>query len=576
MCNFIFLGILILSFLNFSKKFEVGPAKTSRLGSLLVLSLPNPPWFRYAVMLFSLILGQTQTQADDFDLPPIPRVADAADEPFPRDPNFRSPTRGDYADDEESAGESTGFSLDDRLKELEKKYESQQTETDQLRKKLSDLGAAKDAKPDPKSIKGSWKNQLNFESADKNFTAHFGGRTQLDAVWMGANPAAYGKSNGTGDSDAVDFRRARLRMEGTIYKTIDYIMEYDFLNTVNDNPGLQPASVSNVINVPAPTDLQWTFREVPGVGNVRVGNQKEPIGLEHITSSRYLDFMERSFNQDAYTGSFNNGFTPGVSIFSNFGEDQRGLWHFGVFKNVVNVFAYGVADNAYAYDGRLTYLLWDEEEGRQLLHVGGALSHRNMAGDAIRIRSRGSLRNGPSALDPVFADTGNFLGDFQEMAAAEMALVLGSFQLQSEYIASMINNSRNLTGTTNYGNYLTNGYYVMASYFLTGEHREYEKKNASFGRVIPGKNSRLCPQDCTEPGYGAWQVLARYSALDLNDNNLSAGQLWDVTLGVNWFLNPNMKIQANYIYMDRNALSSSNAPGAGSIQGFGMRLAHDF
>jgi len=149
---------------------------------------------------------------------------------------------------------------------------------------------------------------------------------------MGANPAAYGKSNGTGDSDAVDFRRARLRMEGTIYKTIDYIMEYDFLNTVNDNPGLQPASVSNVINVPAPTDLQWTFREVPGVGNVRVGNQKEPIGLEHITSSRYLDFMERSFNQDAYTGPFNNGFTPGVSIFSNFGEDQRGLWHFGVFK----------------------------------------------------------------------------------------------------------------------------------------------------------------------------------------------------------------------------------------------------
>jgi phosphate-selective porin OprO/OprP len=162
------------------------------------------------------------------------------------------------------------------------------------------------------------------------------------------------------------------------------------------------------------------------------------------------------------------------------------------------------------------------------------------------------------------------------MAAAEMALVLGSFQLQSEYIASMINNSRNLTGTTGYGDYLTNGYYVMASYFLTGEHREYEKKNASFGRVIPGKNSRLCPQDCAEPGYGAWQVLARYSALDLNDNNLSAGQLWDVTLGVNWFLNPNMKIQANYIYMDRNALSSSNAPGAGSIQGFGMRLAHDF
>ena len=199
---------------------------------------------------------------------------------------------------------------------------------------------------------------------------------------MGSNPAAYGIGNGSSDGDAVDFRRARLRMEGTIYKTIEYIMEYDFVNNVNDNAGLvggtppQPASAANVINVPAPTDLYWTFREVPLVGNVRVGNQKEPIGLEHLTSSRYLDFMERSFNQDAYTGPFNNGFTPGVSTFNNFGEDQRGLWHVGVFKNIVNVFTYGVGDGAYAYDGRLSYLLWEEDGGRRLLHIGGAVSHR--------------------------------------------------------------------------------------------------------------------------------------------------------------------------------------------------------
>jgi phosphate-selective porin OprO/OprP len=286
--------------------------------------------------------------------------------------------------------------------------------------------------------------------------------------------------------------------------------------------------------------------------------------------------MERSFNQDAYTGPFNNGFSPGVGIFNNFGEDEQGLWQFGVYKNTANVFSYGVADGGYAVDGRIAYLLWNEDEGRQLFHVGGAFSHRDPMNNSIRIRSRGSLRNGPGAFNPVFADTGSFLADSQDMVAAEAALLVGSLQIQSEYIASSIIDSSNTANTINYGTYQTSGYYIMASYFLTGEHREYEKKNGAFGRVVPHHNSRLFPQDCSEPGWGAWQVLARFSSLDLNDNSLDGGKIWDCTIGVNWFLNPNMKIQANYVYMDRNSLNSPTAPGAGQIHGFGMRLAHDF
>lgn len=535
------------------------------------------------LVLWVLVSACSEAYAQYQEVPPAPGYSEirrrVASSDAPEDP----PIPDDIAGEGDPAAERpTEFSLEDRIRELEQKFSTQQSETESLRKKLSDLSSPKDAKPDPKVFKGSWKNQLNFETADKNFTAHFGGRTQMDGVLMGGDRDAYGKGNGASDRDAVDFRRARLRMEGTIYKTIDYIMEYDFVNSVNDNGGLvgglpgQPASALNTINVPAPTDLYWAFREVPIVGNVRVGNQKEPIGLEHINSSRYLDFMERSFNQDAYTGPFNNGFSPGIGAYNHYGDDQRGLWYVGVFKNTVNVFAYGVADAAYAYDGRLTYLLWDECEGRQLLHVGGSFSHRNMVDDLMRIRTRGSLRNGPAAYDPVFADTGIFLGDTQEMAAAEASMVLGSFQIQSEYIASAVTNARNLAETKDYGTYFSNGYYVMVSYFLTGEHREYDKKIASFGRVVPKFNSKLCPQDGSSPTWGAWQVLARYSALELNNNNLNGGQVWDFTVGINWFLNPNMKVQANYIYMDRNSLYSPTAPAAGPIQGFGMRMASDF
>lgn len=475
----------------------------------------------------------------------------------------------------------SGDSLEERLRQLELQVSAQKSEAELLRSRIAEISTPKESKPDPKSFKATWKNQLNFESADKNFTAHFGGRTQFDSVWLEDNPAAFGKNNGAGSGDAVDFRRARLRMEGTIYKTTEYIAEYDLVNSINDNAGLvgglpgQPASAANVVNVPAPTDLWWAFKEIPLVGNIKVGNQKEPIGLEHANSSRYLDFMERSFNQDAYTGPFNNGFTPGISIYDSFHED-RGLWHFGVFKNVVNVFAYGAGDAAYAIDGRLAYLLWYEDEGRKLLHIGGSYSHRDPLNDVMRIRSRGSLRNGPGAYNPVFADTGGFLGNSQDIAGAELSLVHGPFQLQSEYIASTVTDARNTANTINYGTYFTNGYYVMASYFLTGEHREYELKRGSFGRVVPKHNSRWFPQDCSERHWGAWQVLVRYSSLDLNDNNLNGGLISDWTFGVNWFLNPNMKVQANYVYMDRNSLNSPTAPGSGPINGFGMRIAHDF
>ena len=465
------------------------------------------------------------------------------------------------------------FSLEDRLRDLEERLSQQQHENELFRNQLSEIGKKKDEKPDPKAIKASWKHQLNFESADKNFAVHLGGRTQFDTVWLQSNPAAFGASNGAGSQDAVDFRRARLRADGTIYKTIDYVVEYDFVNSSNVNPPAA-ATAGNVINVTAPTDAYFTFRETPLVGNVRVGLQKEPIGLEHLTSSRYLDFMERSFNQDAYTGPFNNGFSPGVSAFNNFGEDQRGLWHVGAYKNVVNAFAYGVDDGAYAIDGRLAYLLWEEDDGRQLLHVGSSYSHRDPLNNQLRIRSRGSLRNGPGALNPIFADSGTFTTNSQDLYAAEMALVLGSFQLQSEYIASTASNATN--GGGNHGTYFTNGYYVMASYFLTGEHRAYDKKAGSFGRVVPNRNSRWCPDDCTEPGYGAWQILVRYSNLDLTDSGINGGQIQDYTAGVNWFLNPNMKIQANYVFTDRNSPGASAASGVGGIHGFGMRLAHDF
>ena len=59
---------------------------------------------------------------------------------------------------------------------------------------------------------------------------------------------------------------------------------------------------------------------------------------------------------------------------------------------------------------------------------------------------------------------------------------------------------------------------------------------------------------------------------------MDGGRVDDVTLGLNWFLNPNMKIQGNYVYTaldDRGTLTGGNISG-GNYSGFGMRLAWDF
>ena len=54
-------------------------------------------------------------------------------------------------------------------------------------------------------------------------------------------------------------------------------------------------------------------REVPVLGNVRIGYQVKPIGMTNNTNQALLPFIERADNMDAFYGPFDNGFALGVS-----------------------------------------------------------------------------------------------------------------------------------------------------------------------------------------------------------------------------------------------------------------------
>ena len=308
-------------------------------------------------------------------------------------------------------------------------------------------------------------------------------------------------------------------------------------------------------------------RDVPYLGNVRIGNQDKPIGMENNTSSTFLPFMERSDNQDAFYGPFDNGYALGVSAW-NWSESERLTWQFGVYRPATNVF--GVTLNKTSYGGRVTALPVDDGDGTRLVHVGMGFWGGELVQDELRNRVRPLLRNAPGFAVANIADTSEVPGSRQYTLAPEFAFVLGSLTVQAEwagqFLTDAISSDNQPQGTIFY-----HGGYVQALYFLTGEHDEYLRQEGVFGRQVPLQDYHLHKDD-PRRAFGAWQLGLRCGYVDLNDKAIQGGTIYDFTVGLNWYLNANMKVQFNYIVEHRD--QSGATPGW--IDGIGVRAAYNF
>lgn len=518
-------------------------------------------------------------------LPPVEPAAEQAAEPV-----LRAMPAGYEAME-------VGSTLENRIADLEKQ--------------LADLKAAgeKDKPADKKkdedadegyvvgsdlTMKANWKDGFEVQSANKDFRIHVGGRTQFDVSAFSPDSSVEGGPGGVGAlRDAANFRRARLRVDGTLYEVFEFASEYDFSNTINIDPFTQNANIppsslppqSNPATIGAITELWVSVTHLPVVGTIRAGNVKDPFGFEHNTSSRFLNFMERSFSQDLWEGAFNNGFIPGIMMF-NTAFDERMTWSVGEFKANNNVFGWGVGDGELETCGRLTFLPFYQDDGRYLMHVGIAGKHIDCDEQITRFRARGDVRSGPPGpLNPVFIDTRNLSAQTEDHLGLEWAGVAGPWSWAGEYFGTWVNDAVSLGNVvpgasfqppagTPLGTPYFQAAYVEVLYFLTGEYRGYNKKTGAFDRVVPLENFFFVKTpggNCG--GWGAWQVGARIQFADLRDNGVDGGQLTAVTLGLNWFLNPNMKIQWNYDWTHRDFLANGSD---GDIHSFGTRLAWDF
>ncbi len=376
--------------------------------------------------------------------------------------------------------------------------------------------AQAEAKPDPSTLRAYWKQGLRFDTADKAFQLRIGGRIMND--WGFFAPSSE-VTNGIGPlDDGTEFRRARLYVEGLLHKHVKFKAQYDF---AGGEAGFR--------------DVYIGLTKLRGVGNIMFGHMKEPFGLEALTSSKYITFLERSL-PTTFAPERNTGV-----MFQNAVAGDKMTWAFGAFRDA-DAFGESFGNGGFNYTGRITGRPRYEDGGRKLLHLGLAYRHGNPNGNRLRYRAR------PSAhLLPRFVDTKSFSATSSDTIGMEFAVVNGPASIQSEFTYSSADRP---TGQRE--NFTS--FYVQGSYFLTGEHRVYKSSTGAFDRVKP-----LRPfQPGQDGGNGAWEIATRYARIDLNDVLIQGGELQDFTFGVNWYLNPNTRFMWNYGWAERIDLGAAN------------------
>jgi phosphate-selective porin OprO/OprP len=391
------------------------------------------------------------------------------------------------------------------------------------------------------------------------------GQVQADQIYFGQDAVS---RESVGDlQDGAQFRRLRIGARGTSFDVLEYSLGVDFA----------------LANQPSYLDNYIEWKDLPWLQNVRVGHYFEPFSLERVTQNRNNTFMERSL-VDTFAPARNMG----VMTYGNT-ENELATWAIGTFRTNSDNTGNDSFDSGQALTMRGTFLPWWDEasDGRFYMHLGAAYSYRDAYSDQVRFRNTPEIRkqqptnvlgpvkvppsnyqNGfPSPFAPIFVDTGNIKADNFQLFDPEFALILGPLSLQSEYAFATVDQ---IGGPPLF----FNGYMAQVSYFLTGEHRPYDRTMGIHKRLEPFEDFfrvRTKSQGI-QTGLGAWEIAARFSNIVLNDKNIKGNNLTDFTIGLNWYLNPYTRWKFNYI---RASLEDRRA-GNSLTDMYGMRFDFDF
>ena len=367
----------------------------------------------------------------------------------------------------------------------------------------------------------SWKGAPLYEDKEAGWSFKPRGRIQYDAGWVG-NPDD--DPNGGLLTRNLGFntraRRIRLGAEGTIPGGFGYKFEMDFANST--------VGFGDVILTYAPKNKPFNFI---------VGNHETWNGLEQISSSRFLSFMERAAFDDAFVNTRRIGLSAG---YVNKAGDLR--FNAGLFT------AHSI-DSSLDNDGWIgaARAVYSPLMGANQMHFGANFQHREFqsnnggtipssagqpsAGQSVRYRARPFTQ----LTDVRFVDTGNFAAKGDNIFGLEAAGIFKSLHIAAEGqytkvdaygpgdqlgIDDALDQFGTTAGTPTGSFYVADGNpsfwggYIEAGYFLTGEARGY--KNGTWDRTKVLK-------PFSKDGWGAVQVNARLDYLDLDSGKLKRG-----------------------------------------------------
>jgi phosphate-selective porin OprO and OprP len=401
-------------------------------------------------------------------------------------------------------------SLEQELKELKAKVEHQQPAA-------APSGAAGEQVARSTSFLSAGADGFRFQSEDTNFTIALHGLLQEDSRTFLSDDKAKG-------NDTFLLRRARPIISGTVYRDFDFLFTPEFGgNTVQ--------IVDALINYRLEPQLQLQF-----------GKMKPPVGLEAQQQEQFTFFNERSLATD-------------LVPYRDIGVELHG----DLFGGVVS-YAAGLFNGAPDYVTTTTNTDFDNNksfDARIFVQPFKNTSISALKGLGVGVAGTYQLDSGTTNNGNTTGLTQGFVTDGQQkfftysnsVASTGIHTRLtpqgyyywGPFGMMGEYVENVDHVSNFGTKTTS-ANLDNTAWEVSGGYVLTGE-------DASYNGVTPKH-----PFSPLNGRWGALQLVGRYAQLDVDkkafsgyaDPTTSASEADAWAVGLNWYLNRNIRINTSY------------------------------
>ena len=336
------------------------------------------------------------------------------------------------------------------------------------------------------------KGGIKVTSPDRKFEASIGGRMHFDAYAFDRDVVAT-----TGTSE---FRRARLTLAGKALGW-DYKIEQDFAAGTNLE-GLRDAHISTAL---------WG-------GRATIGHFKPYRSMEELTSSNEIPMMERTFASSS--GLFNGRqYQQGVGY-------QRSADNYTAGFTVFNLRSpAGPRNEGMGAAGRVTWAPINNDN--DTLHFGtwGSLENANQGSTDLSAVANYAGRRGP--VQTIATTTGASRNQVTSYGL-EAAGAFGPLFFQGEYVNATFGQplGRDQDVVT---------WYLQGSWLINGGHRGYKSATGVF--AAPRVTDK-----------GLWELAARYDTIENRD--IANRRATDVILGVNYYVNANLRFMFNYTLGD--------------------------